>query len=861
MSERWLVAILGLLLLGAGGYFAGSQGGDETDLIRRDDGTRTSRPGSGEEGDENVLVDLPDRDDDGDRGARRADQVDPQLGLHFKLALRDHLGRPLRGLRCALELEMGEDERVDRRRAESDIDGELTFARLEPGAAYLLRLDDEEHYLRSELKFVGLPEMEDAFIVEVLPYAVLVGETRNELGEPVAGVIVGMEGSEIVRSRADGSFRLARIEESAQPRRLAALSGDGRMVAELEVPPIEAGSRHEGYAFPMLPSARLEGRVADFRDAGLPDVTVKVMVQGKGHQAWLPVLMAAAEQGLIGVETGKGSVFLSTTSRAEGAYGLPLPWAQGYRGIAEKEKWFCSGGWAKIDRVAEGELVRRDFRLNQGGALSGPIDWPEGIPEDGEVVVVAQLIAKKGLTRTAVMPPAETWGIDGLPAGRYRVRVSWRKANLQDIQTVFEGLAWGNPTNSPGGPVLNPGLHDIEALKRAGAMVNHLPVSGLNQAWQAGSPNLDLVLSDRNLSGLQEIRSKRINVSAGNQVIPNNIPVLSSVFVQSDSNGIEFESVELAQGSYLASGNTINFRPAMEVLLVADLEREVDVTLDASRDGLEVVLREPVLITGRVLDEIGEPAAGAQVQLWQGSPFRPNHESVTAGPDGRYEIRGWTGGDYTIEASGSEFTSKDRRQFTVWAGDRRQEDLRIDRGLSVAGVVHDENGKARAGISVFMNQGGKTTSATTDAAGRFRFAKLVRGEARIYARSGGKSGQDFSDRLEILVSGREQPARLELGPSITIEGELLDEQGLAMPNVTIEAVGRDNGSLKRSGKTDAQGRFRIPGCYPGPYRVTANIPQPKKKAKSRNKTKKIALPSQNVDLFRGDQPFISLRKR
>lgn len=855
MREGAVLGVLALVLAGVGAFFLLSLD-DEGDPLRIS-AEASSATDEGGEGIRDPELDPAALMGSGaPRGTSRKTEVIPELGHHVTLVFRDQRGELVPGVGVRLR-DANDASRFTRLR-ETDSAGKVTFRKLPERSSYFVVVESTTHYMPGSLRVLALPQ-EHQIDARAFPYAVIAGEIRDEEGLPQEGIIVGMIGAENVRTDRAGRFRMTRVREDGRARLLVALSRMADFAASTEVPIIEAGSQNDGYMMLLLPSGRLEGRVTDYRDQALSDVDIRIPLNAKRYaKPWAPVLTAAAQNGAFRFDANR--LFASTKS--DGTYAMPLPWATNYVAAAEKEKWFCRGSSARIRNLAQGEIRRQDFVMNQGGALAGPLVWPAELPAEGQVVVEAQSLGKKKLTRVNRIDPSETWYIDGLPAGEYAVRVSYEVSpESAPVLLSADGRLLSDSEKGNGA---------YRELRNLVGLASSDPNTLVN-----GAATLQLKAGTATYSRSSLVfGSAQAPTSSGSPAVPGEAP--SPVDVRDlDMLSSRIKSLETGSSSADRSGREPSFEEQYFRLIYASDDGSgggpgaplligeisgVTVQLDASQDDLAVELRDVVVVRGEVRDETGRAAVEVSIDLYHYSSFKQRSRSVRTDEKGRFEVRGWTGGKYRVRASGSRFLGRVERKFDLFAGDSRREDFVLERGLVVIGVVIAADGSPAARVSVWLNQN-SSESTTTDQKGRFRFAKVKPGKARLYTRAGGKSGQDFSERLEIEVLGDVANVRLVMQRSHVIEGLLLDREGRPRPKVKVTAQARDNNGLKRTGTTDAEGRFAIRGCYPGPYTVSAPSASPAKRSRNKRRSRAKATTAVSVDVTRSGAPFLNLRDR
>ena len=150
-------------------------------------------------------------------------------------------------------------------------------------------------------------------------------------------------------------------------------------------------------------------------------------------------------------------------------------------------------------------------------------------------------------------------------------------------------------------------------------------------------------------------------------------------------------------------------------------------------------------LTGRVLDSDGKPLAGAKVTAmhWltavgrqEGMSVNLPVGSVETDPDGRYTVTGlWPTDRYTIAITAKAFAKAEVTSGLAVAG--KTADLgtrKLERaGLAVAGVVRDRAGQPVAGAEVFAVDGPERMPTRSAADGSFRLTGFYDAPAWVFA--------------------------------------------------------------------------------------------------------------------------------
>ncbi len=165
----------------------------------------------------------------------------------------------------------------------------------------------------------------------------------------------------------------------------------------------------------------------------------------------------------------------------------------------------------------------------------------------------------------------------------------------------------------------------------------------------------------------------------------------------------------------------------------------------------------PGRIRCRIVDEHGQPLAGANVHatlqltvltistpggyLAASYPQALDRFRATTGPDGQLELQGLCKGVYIVKAEAPGRAWAERKAILNPALDAASVEIVLKPGLTITGVIRDEQGQPIRGATVTTTQweyqeDGRTTTTTScdwvtpaafDSKGRFRFVDLPSG--------------------------------------------------------------------------------------------------------------------------------------
>jgi protocatechuate 3,4-dioxygenase beta subunit len=269
---------------------------------------------------------------------------------------------------------------------------------------------------------------------------------------------------------------------------------------------------------------------------------------------------------------------------------------------------------------------------------------------------------------------------------------------------------------------------------------------------------------------------------------------------------------------------------------------------------VELRLERGAVVEGRVVDEKGNPVAGASLEVSgegaDGAPYAlsadafagaatdgatrlepmgelgrlrgpvpyppslprkrgPQPRELASDPRGHFSLAGLPAGKLVVAARHPDFARGASAPVEARPGATAQVEIRLERGVTVHGRVVDDRGDPLTGAEV--NAAGRTV-AISDRHGEFvldHVAARLRLEARAAGYLPAAHDLDPADPLPLELRLERAAGRLA--------GRVLDERGnpLAGARVDILAAVTPPHTLV----TDGGGRFRADALGPGPYRV------------------------------------------
>jgi protocatechuate 3,4-dioxygenase beta subunit len=221
-------------------------------------------------------------------------------------------------------------------------------------------------------------------------------------------------------------------------------------------------------------------------------------------------------------------------------------------------------------------------------------------------------------------------------------------------------------------------------------------------------------------------------------------------------------------------------------------------------EGLELVLGEGAVVTGRVYSPNGATLAGARVRVDDGPEVR-------SGKDGGYRVEGVALCERTVEATHPAYEVASRR-LEVGAGENRLDlALEPDRRREIRGRVLGPDGASLAGARVASS----SSAASSAADGSFTLREKD-GRHEVWAQAEGYAPAQADVAVE---GGPVDGVEIRLARGGVLRGRLLglDRDGLAGATVETTLLPR----IQRRSSVEPSGGYRIAGLPPGIWEVTA----------------------------------------
>jgi len=323
-----------------------------------------------------------------------------------------------------------------------------------------------------------------------------------------------------------------------------------------------------------------------------------------------------------------------------------------------------------------------------------------------------------------------------------------------------------------------------------------------------------------------------------------------------DHEGSPIEGARVTGGDRIASSDgegffTLKGLAAGELLVDATADgfvsagpeglRELRLTLagagagETRVDGVELVLRRPGQITGRVV--AGDTPVAASLSLaYAGAeglagPLGPFAVEAIGASDasGAFALTELAPGRLRLVAEADDYAVAESGELYLGDGERLQ-DITIDLLPSgvLAGVVRDQAGAALSGAEVLATGAALSRPLRTrsDPSGRFRFDALPTGTLEVRARASGYRSAELNG-VEVVAAVPRQ-VELVLQPATGLFGRVLDADGAGVPQAYVVLALRGRWKVLR---TDADGGFGWTEAPDQLLDATAVTPQHRASAK------------------------------
>lgn len=246
--------------------------------------------------------------------------------------------------------------------------------------------------------------------------------------------------------------------------------------------------------------------------------------------------------------------------------------------------------------------------------------------------------------------------------------------------------------------------------------------------------------------------------------------------------------------------------------------RQIEVELGENR--LDLTLEAGVTIFGRVVDESGEPVAGADVALDSYSPTNWQEQGAVSDTQGAFAIRGVAQGSFTLRATKEGFATGLVEDLEVGTDDLGGIEIRLTPGAAIVGRLLGLEPSEYPIVQVMaFKLPRQTYMGRVDGEGNYRIDDLAPGDYVVRAQVG-MSARSAQDTVSVTAAPAETLLDLEFESGLTLTGVVL-RGGEPTSGAFVTAIGTDVASSSR-GMTNNEGRFDLKGLKPGKHALNVS---------------------------------------
>ncbi len=246
-------------------------------------------------------------------------------------------------------------------------------------------------------------------------------------------------------------------------------------------------------------------------------------------------------------------------------------------------------------------------------------------------------------------------------------------------------------------------------------------------------------------------------------------------------------------------------------------ERIQEIRVEPGVNAVDVFLEDGLSVSGRTVDEAGDPVAGARVEIRSEDPRARAARAAVSGEDGRFGVVVSEEGSYHLTATRDGFAPGEVTGLKVGPEPLEGVEVALGRGTSVVGRILGLQPEELAEVAIeARREDGQAKAGAVDGKGRYAIRHLSPGDWRIRAELAG--GRRRAEVTVTVEPGTRQVERdLKLGGGLRFSGRLL-YSGEPIASAHVSLTGLDV-TGERSVLSAYDGSFNIDGLDPGHYRL------------------------------------------
>jgi len=302
------------------------------------------------------------------------------------------------------------------------------------------------------------------------------------------------------------------------------------------------------------------------------------------------------------------------------------------------------------------------------------------------------------------------------------------------------------------------------------------------------------------------VREAHVAVTQASQ---SDFSAFSSLSATTDGDG-RYQIDGVAPGPQTLEARAEGYRRAARDVEVAAGNSTVDFRLER---GLEV--------SGRVVDEAGNPLPGVQIVLVAGRNFMDAPRGITGG-DGTFRLGGVQDGTYRVSARKEGYAAFDpqAQMLTVAGSPVSGLEVKLSAGGTIAGKLSGLDLSQLSRVVILAD--GTPNRGRVDPEGNYRIEHISPGTWTVSAtvpdtplHAGGK--------VKLEPGAPEARLDLQFGGGRELRGVVLSNGApLAGASLTLNATGT---TTSQTALTDHQGGFRFGGLEDGTYKLDVSTPK------------------------------------
>jgi protocatechuate 3,4-dioxygenase beta subunit len=664
--------------------------------------------------------------------------------------------------------------------ARSDAAGRFLLKSLAAGVAYDLRIAREGFApARQELpaREAGsqAPELRIVLRAGRAAFGVVVDSGRR----PVAGAQASLQPT----TPTDLSARLRAARE--KPERYSA-------------PPTDAAGRFE---LKNLPAGTFDLVV---RGRGFAPLTVPALAipEGKGNVDLGTVMLApgATLRGLV--VDARGNAIAGAEVRAKAATRELLPMITVRDPGPADAVSGADGAFALEDR-SPGESL--DITVSHPGY--GPGSAPGvAVPREAPVRIVLQDTSR--VSGRAVDP-------DGKPVAGAAIYLSEEESTSiagESLQ-VPSGRAHRGLTDDDGGFVLDGVSPGPIALYAQAPHRQHAELKNLEVKAGQDLANVELVLPP------SAVVEGRVLAPDGRPVVGAEVAVVQAA--QNDfQRGAAPGAITDGDGRYRLEG-VPSGKQTLEARAEGYRRAARDVEVSARTAAVDFELERGLEVSGRVVDDAGNPLPGARLMLLAGRSFSPNAPRTLSGADGAFRLSGLQDGAYTLRALKDGYAGDPQGVAVTLAGSPVSGlEVRLSAGGTITGHLSGVEFSQLSRVRVWA--GSEFNSGRVDPEGTYQIVHLPPGDWTVAAVVP-DTPLHAEGHVTLEAGAAEARLDLNLGGGHTLSGVVLSNgEPLAGASLVLR---RRQTVTEQSAASDHEGSFRFGGLEDGAYDLDVSTPR------------------------------------